>query len=228
MKQVGFIGSYDKKDLLLYIGRVLTNIGRKVLIIDATMMQRMRYIVQNTSRNKSMTFVSEYLGIDVAVGFMNLGQIAAYFKTNNLPYDLIMIDSDNPQTYTTFMIPAMKNVFLVTSFDQAEINRTIEMLKVVKHPESITTVAMSADLSSSQEKALLHKLKEMNLKISKHKVQFADTNVDRKAILHNQLVRELRMKNHTNTFRDSLEYVTSLVADELAQQSEIRKEIKKM
>ena len=36
------------------------------------------------------------------------------------------------------------------------------------------------------------------------------------------------MKNHTSTFKDSLEYVTSLVSDELVQQSEIKKEIKKI
>lgn len=228
MKQVGFIGSYDKKDLLLYISKVLTNCGMKVLIVDATMTQRMRYIIQNTSSNNSMTFVSEYLGIDIAVGFMNLGQIASYFKTNSLPYDIVLIDSDNIQTVASFMIPAMQNIFLVTSYDQAEISKIIETLKYINKPLNITEVIISADLASSQEKALIHRLKETDVVIAKHKVQFADTNVDRKAMLQNQLVREIRMKNHTSTFKDSLEYVTSLVADELVQQSEIRREIKKM
>ena len=228
MKQVGFIGSYDKKDLLLYISKVLTNCGIKVLIVDATIAQRMRYIIQNTSSNNSMTFVSEYLGIDIAVGFMNLGQVAAYFKTNNLPYDLVLIDSDNIQTVMSFMIPSMQSIFLVTSYDQSEINKIVETLKYINKPINITEVIMSADLSSSQEKALLHRLKETDVVIEKHKVQFADTNVDRKAMLQNQLVREIRMKNHTATFKDSLEYVTSLVAEEMIQQSEIKKEIKKM
>ncbi len=228
MKQVGFIGSYDKKDILLYISKVLTNCGIKVLIVDATIAQRMRYIIQNTSSNNSMTFVSEYLGIDIAVGFMNLGQVAAYFKTNSLPYDLVLVDSDNIQTVASFMIPAMKNIFLFTSYDQAEINKIVETLKYINKPINVTEVIMSADLSSSQEKALLHKLKETGAIVEKHKVQFADTNIDRKAILQNQLVREIRMKNHTSTFKDSLEYVTSLVSDELVQQSEIKKEIKKI
>lgn len=228
LKQVGFIGSYDKKDLLLYMGKVLTNCGFRVLIVDATIMQRMRYIIQNTSSNNSMTFVSEYLGVDVAVGFMNLGQIAAYFKTNNLQYDVILIDSDNVQTMNSFMLYAMKSLFLVTSFDQSEINRAIETLKFMKQPISITQVIMSADLSSSQEKALVNRLSENGITLSKHKVQFADTNIDRKAILQNQLVREIRLKNHTNTFKDSLEYITSLTVEELIEQSEIKKEIRKM
>ena len=213
---------------MLYISKVLTNCGIKVLIVDATIAQRMRYIIQNTSSNNSMTFVSEYLGIDIAVGFMNLGQVAAYFKTNSLPYDLVLVDSDNIQTVASFMIPAMKNIFLFTSYDQAEINKIVETLKYINKPINVTEVIMSADLSSSQEKALLHKLKETGAIVEKHKVQFADTNIDRKAILQNQLVREIRMKNHTSTFKDSLEYVTSLVSDELVQQSEIKKEIKKI
>ena len=151
LKQVGFIGSYDKKDILLYISKVLTNCGIKVLIVDATIAQRMRYIIQNTSSNNSMTFVSEYLGIDIAVGFMNLGQVAAYFKTNSLPYDLVLVDSDNIQTVASFMIPAMKNIFLFTSYDQAEINKIVETLKYINKPINVTEVIMSADLSSSQE-----------------------------------------------------------------------------
>lgn len=228
MKQVGFIGSYDKKDLLLNISKVLSNIGLKVLYVDATMMQRTRYMIQNTSSNNSMAYVSDYLGIDVAVGFMNLGQIAAYFRTNTLPYDLIMIDSDNIQTIASFMIHQLEQIFLVTSFDQSEINKLLEIIKIINKPINVTEVLISSDLSSSQEKALHHKLLETEIKISKNKVQFADTNIDRKATLQNQLVREIRFKNYTNTYKDSLEYITALIAEGLIPQSEIRREIKKV
>lgn len=228
MKQVGFIGSYDKKDLLLNIGKVLSNIGLKVLYVDATMMQRTRYIIQNTSSNNSMAYVSDYLGIDVAVGFMNLGQIAAYFRTNTLPYDLIFIDSDNIQTVASYMIPALQQIFLVTSFDQSEINKLIEIIRIINKPINVTEVLISSDLTSSQEKAFGHRLSETEVKVSKNRVQFADTNIDRKATLQNQLVREIRLKNYTNTYKDSLEYITALIAEGLIPQSEIRREIKKI
>ena len=39
MKQIGFIGAYDKTNLLLYIAKVLTMFNKKVLIIDATTVQ---------------------------------------------------------------------------------------------------------------------------------------------------------------------------------------------
>ena len=55
MEQIGFIGFYDKKDILLNIGKIYSRIGKRTLVVDATMMQRMRYIVPNVSANHSIT-----------------------------------------------------------------------------------------------------------------------------------------------------------------------------
>ena len=67
MEQIGFIGVNDKKDLLLNIAKTMTKLNKTVLIVDATMMQRLRYIVPRIS--STPTYVSEYDGIDVAVRF---------------------------------------------------------------------------------------------------------------------------------------------------------------
>jgi hypothetical protein len=42
MEKVAFIGGYDKMDLILYISKILTVFGKKVLIIDTTTMQKSR------------------------------------------------------------------------------------------------------------------------------------------------------------------------------------------
>ena len=67
MEQIGFIGVNDKKDLLLNIAKTVTKINKTVLVVDATMMQRLRYIVPRIS--STPTYVSEYDGVDVAVRF---------------------------------------------------------------------------------------------------------------------------------------------------------------
>ena len=36
MKNIGFIGAYDKTDLLLNIAKILTTMNFKVLVVDAT------------------------------------------------------------------------------------------------------------------------------------------------------------------------------------------------
>ena len=47
MKKIAFIGSYDKTDFLLYVAKIMTVLGKKVLIIDSTIInaytERMSY-----------------------------------------------------------------------------------------------------------------------------------------------------------------------------------------
>ena len=80
MEQIAFLGSFDKKDLLLNVAKILENLNYRVLIIDATLMQRLKYIAPNVGKNNSITYVSEYLGIDIAVGFMNVAGILRTMK----------------------------------------------------------------------------------------------------------------------------------------------------
>ena len=40
MKKIGFIGAYDKTDLILNIAKILTEAGRKVLVVDTTTTQK--------------------------------------------------------------------------------------------------------------------------------------------------------------------------------------------
>ena len=40
MKKIAFIGSYDKTDFLLYVAKMMTVLGKKVLIVDSTIIQK--------------------------------------------------------------------------------------------------------------------------------------------------------------------------------------------
>ena len=76
MKKVGFIGAYDKIDLIIYVAKILTTLNKKVLVIDATTIQKARYVVP--AINPTITYVTEYEGIDIAVGFQNIQDIKRY------------------------------------------------------------------------------------------------------------------------------------------------------
>ena len=45
MKKIGFIGAYDKTDMLLNIAKILTTMKKRVLIIDSTINQKAKYVV---------------------------------------------------------------------------------------------------------------------------------------------------------------------------------------
>lgn len=82
MKKIGFIGAYDKTDLILYVAKAAVEVGKKVLFIDATVLQKARYIVPCIAPSKY--YITEYEKIDVAVGFNNLEEIEKYLSVDKL------------------------------------------------------------------------------------------------------------------------------------------------
>ena len=70
MKKIGFIGAYDKTDLILYVAKILTLLDKKVLIVDSTMNQKARYIVPAIT--PAMKYITDFEDIDVAVGFSSM------------------------------------------------------------------------------------------------------------------------------------------------------------
>lgn len=224
MEQIGFIGMYDKKDLLLNVAKVVSKLNKKVLIVDATLMQRLRYVVPRIA--STPTYVSEYNGIDVAVGFMNLGGIANYLG-GTLNYDYVFIDTDNPQTLNSFMVQNSRINFLVTSYDEFELQKTLEILSVLRTPIALTKLIISSNINNKHDEYLKHLLENFNIVWNDVKVEFTDMDEDRKITLINQLTKEVNLKNYTSTYKDGLEYLTSLILEGIVEQAVIRKVIRK-
>ncbi len=225
MEQISFIGVNDKKDLLLNVAKTITKLNKRVLIVDATLMQRLRYIVPKIS--SVPTYVSEYDGVDVAVGFMDLRSIANYLGKSQLDYDYIFIDTDNPRTLQSFMAMNSKINFLATSYDEFEVQKILEILSTFRGQVQLTKLIISADINNKHEEYLNHILENFQINWSDYKVQFSDTESDRKATLVNQLTKQITFKNYTSTYKDSLEYLTSLILEGVVEQSLIRKVIRK-
>ena len=77
MKKVNFIGTYDKIDCIMYVAKLLTTIGKKVLVIDTTLDQRAKDIIPSIT--PTVSYVTEFEDIDVAVGFKNFENIKDYW-----------------------------------------------------------------------------------------------------------------------------------------------------
>ena len=229
MEQIAFLGSFDKKDLLLNMAKILETLRFRVLIIDATLMQRLRYIVPNVGKNNSITYVSEYQGIDIAVGFMNTMGILQYLNVSEIPYDFVLIDTDNVQTMNSFRIENVRKKFFVTSYDQYEISRMIETFQFFNKTMEIYKVIISADITEQQEQYLNRLLTDTPIVTNKNiQINFADSIEDRKTTLQNQLTKEIRLKFYTNLYKGSLEYLTAVATEGIVNQGDIRKTIKKL
>ena len=81
MDKIGFVGAYDKTDVILYIAKIISLIGKKVLVIDSTVNQKAKYVVPVINPTKS--YITNFEGMDIAVGFNNLQQIQEYLGTED-------------------------------------------------------------------------------------------------------------------------------------------------
>lgn len=59
------------------------------------------------------------------------------------------------------------------------------------------------------------------------KVEFPDMDNDRNATLVNHLIKQVDIRNYSSTYKDSLEYLISLILEGVVAQSEIRRIIRK-
>ena len=98
MKKVGFIGAFDKTDMIINIAKILTVLKNRVIVIDSTINQKAKYVVPVI--NPTVTYITEYEEIDIAVGFKNIEEIKQYLGITNdedMPYDIMLIEADTQE-----------------------------------------------------------------------------------------------------------------------------------
>ena len=152
MKKIGFIGAYDKTDLITYVSKILVELGKSVLFVDGTITQKARYIIPTIE--PSTTYITQYEGIDVAVGFETLEGIKSYLgipETEELNYDIIIIDADTADSVTNFKIENCDKIYFATSFDMYSIRRGVESISGIYSPINVTKVLFSKEASREED-----------------------------------------------------------------------------
>ena len=119
MKKIGFIGAYDKTDLIIYIAKILTTLKKKVLVIDATTKQKARYVVPVI--NPTKMYVTEYEDIKRYLG---------YSEEQDLDYDIVLIDTDSIEGFSIFKLEESFKNYFVTSFDAYSLKKGLEILGI--------------------------------------------------------------------------------------------------
>ena len=152
MKKIGFIGVYDKTDLILGIAKILVEAQKKVLVIDATEIQKSRYVVPVINPTKS--YITEFEGIDVAVGFEtseNIKQYLALEGEEKFDYDYMLIDTDNYTGIVGFNLADAEKLYYLTSFDAYSLKKGIEVLSQIEIPLHMTRIFFSKEMLKEEE-----------------------------------------------------------------------------
>ena len=138
MEKVGFIGGYDKIDLMIYTAKILTAMGKRIIILDTTQKQKSRYIVP--AINPTISYITDFEDIDVAVGFRNFETVEEYFgvEKGELRYDYALIDIDSIAGVEETGLTIIDRMYFVTAFDLYSLKKGVEILTTVKNPIIIT------------------------------------------------------------------------------------------
>ena len=224
MKQVGFVGAFDKTDLIIYIAKILTVLGKRVLIADTTITQKAKYVVP--ALNPTLSYITEFEEIDIAVGFKNVEAIANYTNRSieTLEYDYLLLDIDSAESAMNFRIDRSVQNFFVTSFDTYDIRRGVEILGQFQTPIKMTKVLFSKEVSKEDDEYLTLGAKVM---WEDDRIYFPLEMGDKTAIINNQKVAKVRFENLTSMYKDGMEFIIAKI-DHTLQGPNIRKIIKEI
>lgn len=228
MKKIGFIGVYDKTDLILSIAKILTVTGKKILIVDSTTIQKSKYVVPVINPTKS--YITEYEGIDVAVGFESIQDIRRYLcleDKENLEYDIMIIDTDNYNGITNFNFQDAEKIYYATSFDAYSLKKGIEVIGKLETPLHMTRLFYSKEMLKEEEEYFDYLALGIRAIWDEGKLYFLLENGDQAAIVENQRLSRIKLKNLSNSYRENVIYLVNEIEPQIGEK-QIRSIIKNL
>jgi len=226
MKKVGFIGAYDKTDFIIYIAKILTEMGKKVLVIDSTIMQKAKYVVPVI--NPTTSYVTEFEEIDVAVGFDSMERMIGYLgfsKEEELEYDIALIDTDSIKTLNNFGVLEAEKKYFVTSFDLYSLKKGLEILSGIEKPIDITKILFSKEMSEEENEYLDFLSTGYKIIWDDSRIYFPFEMGDQSIIIENQRLAKIKFKNLSSEYKESLGIIAGEIFEGV-KSSEVKKIVK--
>ena len=193
LRKIGFIGAFEKTDLIIYTAKILTDLGKKILMIDTTILQKARYIVPCIAPTKF--YVTEYEGIDVAVGFENLESLNNYLGNIELEYDIVLIDVDSYEKFDSFELISAEKLYFVTAFDSFSLKKGIEVIGTMRQRIKMKKILFERDFLEEDDEYLNLLSMTYPIEWDDDKLYFPYDQGDLTAIIENQRVTKIKLKN---------------------------------
>lgn len=210
MKKIGFIGAYDKTDIILSVAKVLAIANKKVLILDNTITQKCKYVVPVINPTKS--YITTYEDIDVAVGFENLEKLKQYIglqEDESLEYDFFIVDTDSFEGLSTFGLQSADKIYFVTSFDSYSLKRGLEILGQLGVPIHVTGIFFSKEMSKEEENYFEYLALGIKAIWNEEKIYFPLENGDFPAIMENQRISKIKLSNLSYEYKENIRFLVN-------------------
>lgn len=210
MNKIGFIGAYDKTNMIIYISKILVENNLKVLIVDATTLQKTRYTVPCIT--PSVYYITTYEDIDIAIGFESLEQIKQYMQVSELDYDLILIDIDNREAFENFEIDKANKNYFITAFDNYSLKKGLEIVGKLDEKILMTKILFSRHMEKEEDEYLNFLSFYYSIKWENNKIYFPFEVGDNSVIVENQRNARISYKELSPQYKEGILDVISEIA----------------
>ena len=220
MKKIGFIGAYDKTDIILSIAKILAVANKKVLILDNTITQKCKYVVPVI--NPTRTYITTYDDIDVAVGFENMDMLKQYLgleENEVLDYDYFIVDTDSFSGLASFGLQSADKLYFVTSFDAYSLKKGVEILSQLGVPLHMTRIFFSKDILKEEEEYFDYLVLGTKAIWEEEKLYFLLENGDLPAIMENQRIEKIKFRNLSNEYKDNIAFLVNKIDSEMSEKT---------
>ena len=204
MKKIGFIGAFDKTDLIIYVSKLLTLLGKKIIVIDTTLNQKAKYVIPSIS--PTLAYITSFEDIDFAVGFKSYEEIEEYLG-EKLEYDIALVDIDDNNVLNNIDTDKNYNNYFVTAFDLYSLKKGLECLVNLKETLKLTKILFSKQMSKEEEEYLNYISLEYKVLWNEYKFYFPLENGDREVLAENQRLAKLNFKNLSREYKDGVMYI---------------------
>ena len=215
MKNICFIGAFDKLDLILYLSKILNGFDKKVLIIDSTQLQKAKYIVPTINPTKS--YITRFEDIDIAVGFDNYEEIEKYIgftEEQKMNYDYALVDIDEQEKFQNFNNQDTLKNYFVTSFELYSIRKGLETIKKIEKPIKLTKVLFSNEINENDNYYLDYLALGYKIAWEDNKINFPYETQNIEAMIENQKNFKIKIKGLSQQYKDSIEFLlTDMIPD---------------
>ena len=161
---------------------------------------------------KSMAEITEYLGIG----------------ERKLTYDIILIDIDTPEMFESFNIIKNENNCFVTAFDLYSLKRGLEILSSCTVPIKLTKILFSNKMLKEENEYLDFLSKDYKIKWDKNILNFPIELGNYAVTVENQIVSRIKIKKLSDYYKNSLEYLITMIFDGEVSSKLVSKAIKSL
>lgn len=232
-KVIGLVGYVNKTDFVINLAKTFMICNKNILVVDGTIESRLKYTIP-ALETKEKAYVTQYDGIDFAVGFKNMHEVENYTCKNGINiglYDYILIDIDNGDSYDGMRARGYDKIYFFVEHTNISIARNTELLKTLlifkplDKNLALTKVLFRYYITRASETYYENKLNNFPIDWSEGSYDLQYDDMDRIADIESQQSSIIQVNKHTKRF-------VSVIADMVAEMEEgltsgeVRKKVK--